>query len=83
MTTPKATNKDAVEGSPSVINHCAPVMLYKPDENDAKPKPMVWPIPKIVATMAVTSTMWPRLPSKDLPNNGVRVERMVKGKPRE
>ena len=41
MTTPKATNKDAVEGTPSVINHCAPVMLYKPDENDAKPKPMV------------------------------------------
>ena len=34
MTTPKATNKDAVEGTPSEINHCAPVMLYKPDEND-------------------------------------------------
>ena len=66
-----------------MINQYAPVMLYKPDENDTKTKSTVWPIPKMVATMAVTSTIWPRLPSRYLPNNGVKVERMVEGKPGE
>ena len=41
ITTASATNSEPVLGSPSTISHAAPLMLYKPEDNDARPSPMV------------------------------------------
>jgi len=53
----------------------------KPATNCSTPKPSVCATPRIVATTATMSMIWPSVPERDLPNSGVSDDRMVRGSP--
>ena len=82
MITNSATMIPIVVADPSSSAKPLNPMRVRPATNCSTPKPKVCATPKMVATTATMSMMWPRLPDSALPKSGVSDERIVSGKPR-